>query len=147
MGKVQVLVREHGLERQVHLSGLVVDPALPMASMDLYVTINIGPVTGVAALEAAFSGLPVIAIQMLPTYKVQPQDWIWSSNDVQAVAREAVRLLADKNAREQLAQRQTAFVRAHHTVEVMASSYYLLYERALSRRRSQGVSLNPTREH
>lgn len=111
-----------------------------MALMDLYITVNVGPLTGIAALEASFSGLPVIAIQMVEGYRSRPEDWIWSSGDLGAVAREATRLLLDRGARRALAERQQAFVRANHTVEGMASSYYSLYEEALLVRR-RGASV------
>jgi len=139
--KVQALVREHGLERQVHLPGLALDPVLAMKAMDLYITLTIGPVPGVAAIEAAFCGVPVIAIQMVPGYKAQADDWIWSSGDTSTVAREAIRLLSNPEARARLAERQTAFVRANHTVEVMANSYYDLYEIAFNRRQSSAAEI------
>ena len=48
--------------------------------MNLYVTLNIGKLTGLAAMEAAYSGLPVLGIQ-LSDYSTQANDWIWSSKD------------------------------------------------------------------
>jgi glycosyltransferase involved in cell wall biosynthesis len=134
LGKVEALVARHGIDAQVHLPGVARDPALPMALMDLYISINVGPITGIAALEAAFSGLPVIAIQLRDDYLASERDWIWSSSDLDAVAAEALRLLRDPAARAALAERQNAFVRANHGVDVMARAYYALYEQALAAR-------------
>jgi glycosyltransferase involved in cell wall biosynthesis len=145
--KVQALVREYGLERQVHLPGLVLDPVLAMKAMDLYITLAIGPVPGVAAIEAAFCGVPVIAIQMVPSYQAQADDWIWSSTESAAVAHEAIRLLSDPVARARLAARQAAFVQAHHTVEVMASSYYALYDIAINGRQSSVLAVTAGKSH
>jgi glycosyltransferase involved in cell wall biosynthesis len=130
--KVEQLVRELGLEDRVHFTGEALDPSLPMALIDLYLTINVGPITGVAALEAAAAGLPVIAIQLVEGYEARPEDWIWSSRDLSAVATRAIELLRDEPARRALAERQQAHVEAHHSVEVMARAYDRLYERALA---------------
>ena len=126
-------IAERGLEGRVHLPGLARDPALPIALIDLYITINVGAITGIAALEAAHAGVPVIAIQLSGDYRPQADDWIWSSPDPAAVAGEAVRLLRDAGARAALASRQSAHAKAHHSVDVMANAYYALYERALRR--------------
>ena len=57
-------------------------PGEEFAILELYLTVNVGPTTGVAALEAAMSGLPVIAYQMVADYKSGSSDWIWSSRDI-----------------------------------------------------------------
>jgi glycosyltransferase involved in cell wall biosynthesis len=130
--KVEQLVRQLGLEDRVHFTGEALDPSLPMALIDLYLTINVGPITGIAALEAAAAGLPVIAIQLIDGYEAGPDDWIWSSGDLSAVAARAIELLGDEPGRRALARRQKAHVEAHHSVEVMARAYDRLYERALA---------------
>ena len=133
--RIERLIAERGLESRVHLPGLAREPALPMALIDLYLTINVGPITGIAALEAAHAGVPVLALQLSSEYEMRADDWIWSSGDPSAVAREAIRLLGDPEARAELGARQSAFVRANHSVDVMARAYYALYERALARAR------------
>jgi glycosyltransferase involved in cell wall biosynthesis len=120
------------LDRQVLFAGRALDPTLPMSLMDLYLTVNVGPITGVAALEAAAAGLPIVAVQLLDGYEARPEDWIWSSGDLAAVATRAIELLRDETARRKLAERQKAYVEAHHSVEVMARGYDRLYERALA---------------
>lgn len=131
--RLRVLAAEHGLEKQVHFTGLVLEPRFPLSIMDMYLTLNVGSATGIAALEAAYLGLPVLAIQMLPDYRVLPGDWIWSSTNLLEVAAKVIELLRLPESRQALAERQTAHVRSHHTVEAMARSYEALYRAAIAR--------------
>lgn len=133
--RLRSLISEHGLEGQVHLPGLVLEPRLPLSVMDLYLTMNVRDVTGVAALEAAHLGVPVLAIQMAADYLAQPDDWIWSSTDPNEIAERAIALLRSPADRQELAARQSAHVRAHHTSEAMARSYEVLYRAAIERRK------------
>jgi len=123
-----------GLAERVHLPGIVLDPPTVLGLIDLYLTVNVGPMTGIAAMEAAFSGVPVIAAQLLPAHAVAASDWIWSSPDPSALGRKAGELLADGEARALLSRDQQAYVRTRHSVEAMAEAYYRLYEEALVRR-------------
>jgi glycosyltransferase involved in cell wall biosynthesis len=119
-----------GIADRLRLPGLAPDPSLPRALIDLYVTINVGPVTGLNGLEAAFAGVPVIAIQLLEHYVPNEDDWIWSSASLDAVAAEAVRLLGNAQARSVLGKRQRAYVEAHHTIAAMADAYEAFYREA-----------------
>lgn len=123
--------RELGISDRVHLPGLVLDPAALFTEMDLYLTVNVGPVTGIAAIEAALAGLPVIAVQMNGEYVASADDWIWSSPDPQSVARRARELLADSDARAALAERQCRYAREKHSVVRMARAYSRLYVAAI----------------
>ena len=131
--RVKSLAAEHGLEGRVHLPGLVVNPQLPFSLIDLYVTLNVGTLTGIAALEAALTGCPVVAIQMSGEFQRRPDDWIWSSADPMETAGEIVRMLRSEQARRALAKNQSAHVRANHTTNVMAEAYYDLYRTARER--------------
>jgi len=119
-----------GIADQLRLPGLAPDPSLPRALMDLYITINVGPVTGLNGLEAAFAGVPVIAIQLLEDHVPSEDDWIWSSANAEAVAAEAIRLLGDAQARADLGKRQRAYVETHHTIAAMAEAYEEFYRAA-----------------
>lgn len=137
LDRMRSLVSERGLMGQIHLPGLVIRPRLPLSIMNLYVTLNVGAVTGMAALEAAASGVPVLGIQMLDKYQPGPKDWIWSSADLSAVATRAIELLRSPTELKALAERQRAYVRTHHTTEAMACSYNTLYQTAAERSRSK----------
>jgi hypothetical protein len=111
----------------------VLEPRLPFAVMNLYISSNVGPITGLAGMEAALSKLPVLALQWTSGYSASTNDWIWSSTDPFEVAKRACELLREPIARKALADRQNAYVELHHSTEAMATSYYALYQAALER--------------
>lgn len=131
--RLEALVGEHRLEGRVHLPGLVPSARVPSSIMDLYLTLNVGPITGIAALEAVFAGAPVIAVQMRDDYQCGPTDWIWSSRDLSEVADHAVALLKVPERLRAVAEKQQVHVKANHTVDVMAKAYAAVYESALER--------------
>lgn len=133
LDRMNALVIEQGLGGRVHLPGLVRDPSLPFSIMDLYVTLNLGKLTGMAAMEAASSGVPVLGIQLLPGYSPGANDWIWSSSDPLELAGQAITLIQSPTDRKALAERQNAYVRDHHTTEAMARSYYALYRASIQK--------------
>ena len=131
--RMQSLAIEHGLEGQIHFPGEVNEPSLPLSIMNLYISINVGAITGLAGMEAAMSGLPVLAMQWTPGYRAAPKEWIWSSTDLSEVAKRACHLLHSPLERKMLAQQQKAYVGSHHTINAMACSYYSLYKLATTR--------------
>lgn len=128
------LAHRLGIGDRVHFCGLVLDPAAVFGNLELYLTVNVGPITGIAALEAAMSGLPVVAFQMLSDSDQSDQDWIWSSNDPVALGRNVAALLSDCDVRRALADRQQRFALERHSLEAMADAYTGIYKDALHRR-------------
>lgn len=128
LDRMRALVTEHGLAGRVHLPGLVLDPRPTMLAIDLYITLNVGATPGVAAMEAAMLGVPVLAVQLLAGYQSGPNEWIWSSANLLDVANQSIQLLRSPSEKLALIERQRSYVRAHHTTEVMASAYSLLYQ-------------------
>lgn len=141
LDRMRSLVIEHGLEGRVHFPGLVIEPCLPLSIMDIYITLNVGATTGVAALEAALLNLPVLGIQMLAGYRPSPNDWIWSSANLLDVAAQSIQLLRSPSEKLELVERQRTYVRANHTSEVMASAYSQLYQ-AIHDRNETRVNAN-----
>jgi len=134
-----------GLAARIHTPGIADDPRVPMSVMDLYLTLNVGPITGIAALEAAFAGIPIIALQLDADYKPGDDDWIWSHHDPQAIADHAAELLSSAKARDDLARRQHDYVEAHCTLEAMHAEYSAFYACVLAKRdrNRQGVGRIP----
>ena len=120
-----------GIGDRVHFPGLVVDVPLVLSVIDLYVSINVGPITGLAGLEAAAAGLPVIALQARQDYDAGAKDWIWSGREPEEVAGEALRLLASLDARSALAERQQEYVRRNLSTDTAASAYEDFYRALL----------------
>jgi glycosyltransferase involved in cell wall biosynthesis len=117
---------------RVHFPGLVVDVPLALSVIDLYVSVNVGPVTGLAGLEAAAAGVPVISLQARKDYEGGTNDWIWSAREPDAVAVEALRLLDSPDDRSTVAERQREHVRRHLSTDTAASAYQEFYEALLS---------------
>lgn len=116
-----------GIRDRVHLLGLVRNVELPLAISDLYLTANVGPVPGVAGLQAIAAGNPTLAIQLRENYSATPEDWIWSSRDPDAVASRAVELLRNPAAARKLADSQAAHLAKTHSAEAMAAQYEHFY--------------------
>jgi glycosyltransferase involved in cell wall biosynthesis len=73
----------------------------------------------------------VIALQAREDYVAGADDWIWSSSEPAEVAVEAIRLLADPDARKRLGIAQAESVRRNHSSETMAAAYDALYSDCL----------------
>lgn len=128
------LIAAKGLQDRVHLPGVAPGARLPASVMDLYLTLNVGQITGIAALEAAFAGAPLIAIQLNAGHVLGPGDWIWSDPNPAKVAAKAVELLSSPKARVDLAKAQGAHVQARHSVDGMARAYDQFYQKVLESR-------------
>ena len=98
--------------------------------MDIYVSMNVGPITGIAGLEAAAAGIAVISLQATADYKGGDADWIWSDPDPANVGAEAARLMQSPDERQTLGARQAAHVRAHLSADATLAAYFELYAKA-----------------
>jgi len=127
--------RRRGLGDRVHLPGLIVNPVEAFGIIDFYLTINVGAITGIAALEAASVGLPIAAIQLDPSHERDQSEWIWASSDPQALADHVADLLDHPTRLKQLARRQRSYAISNHSVGAMADAYERLYQEALDARR------------
>ncbi|MCH8615870.1 glycosyltransferase [Sphingomonas sp. SM33] len=125
-----------GIADRLHLPGLIERIELPLSISDLYVTANVGAVSGVAGLQAVAAKVPVIAIQLRGDHSGE-SDWIWSSRNPAEVGDKAVELLRSDQTRNELAKRQYRHLQAEHSAAAMARSYGALYREAI-RRRSGG---------
>lgn len=134
--------RRRGLESRVHLPGLVIDPAQVFGITDLYLTVNVGATTGIAALEAASSGCPVVAIQLDDTHRRTGSEWIWASPEPRQLAMHIAELLGDPERLRRTADRQRRFARKNYSVKTMADAYERLYHEALAAR---GIAAAPAR--
>jgi glycosyltransferase involved in cell wall biosynthesis len=130
---VEQEIRRLGLQDRVHTPGLVLDPAVAFAAIDIYVTLNVGPVTGVAALEAATFGLPIVALQLREDYGPGETDWIWSSTSRERLSERIVSLIRNPAEARELAKRQRRHVLDHCSFDAMADAYQDFYNSALQR--------------
>ncbi|MEP7221511.1 MAG: glycosyltransferase [Novosphingobium sp.] len=134
-GTVRDAAAALGLAARLHLPGLIADPRPVLAAIDVYVTMNVGAITGLAGLEAALAGLPLVALQARADFQPSPADWVWSSADPEAVGAEVLRLLGDLPARLAAASAQRAYVLTHFGVGLAQDRYEELYARAIAHAR------------
>ncbi len=140
--QLKKLIIEYGLDKQIHLPGIAIDLRYPLSSMDLFIALNVGAVTGVAALEAAYLKLPVLAIQMNQKHQKNSEDWVWSSTNPYEVAAESIKLLCNPEARLLLAKKQAEVVRSQYSVEKMSQKYYEIYNQAIQKVRKNTYNEN-----
>lgn len=143
--QLEETARAAGLENRVHMPGLILNPVDAFGTIDLYLTVNSGAITGIAALEAAWTGVPVAAVQLDTGYRRTESDWIWSSAEPQKLAAHVASLLEDETERGRIAEKQSALAKARYSVESMASANYALYNDVLSQRdNSKRLAASPT---
>lgn len=130
--RIEALIAKHGLTGRVHITGIVDEVRYPLSLIDLYVTLNVGAATGLAATEAALAGLPIIALQFMEDHDGAQSSWIWSSVREGDVAKRAIELLRDRSVRHALARMQQAYARAHHSTDTMGAAYEHVYREAIA---------------
>lgn len=132
LDEARALVEAANMGDRITLPGAVNDPRLAMSAMSLYLTINVREITGIAGLEAAFCGLPIVAWQTDQSYAVSPQDWIWSDHDPMAVCTKSLFFLSSPADLDALATAQHNHAVSHYGVAAMHSTYDALYSEAIS---------------
>jgi len=128
---VQNCIKEHRLEKRIHTPGIANDPKAAVSVIDLYLTLNINSVTGLAAIEAAFAGVPIIGYQLEKGHEVTSTDWICTSRDLGEIAEIAIELIRDPKKRIDLGQSQMKYAAAQHSQSAMYSNYLDLYHHAV----------------
>lgn len=136
---VRALVAAEGLSERFTLPGAVNDPWLVMSAMSVYLTINVGPITGIAALEAAFCGVPVVALQVEPASKPVCEEWIWSSDDPEALSDRITTMLDASETLAQVAKDQQEHAIAEYSVYNMYMKYIALYREAITAQSTPGA--------
>lgn len=115
------------LSESLSMPGLIQNPSQILEDLDLYVGLNVEEVIGIAGLEAVFSGVPVVSIQISPTYANGANDWIWSDQDPQIVGAKIADLLGDQKKLAELARSQYSLALQNYSIERMRDDYLDLY--------------------
>lgn len=140
LDKVRRLVADAGFSGRFTLPGLVNQPRLAMSAMSLYLTLNVGTITGIAALEATFCAVPVIALQLDPGHEPNDDDWIWSSSVPEALSQRTISLLIKPKELISLGARQHAYAIAKYSVGTMYRRYVSLYRLIIEQRTNYNLS-------
>jgi glycosyltransferase involved in cell wall biosynthesis len=129
--RVRSRIEALGLGERIHLPGVAVDSRLPIAIMDTYLTLNVGAITGMAALEAIFLGAPVVGLQLNADYETSSEDWIWSHTEPANVAEFLHAMLTNPGIGHDWKDRQQRHAKLNFTTSAMMEKYRALYRRAI----------------
>lgn len=121
------LAASFGILENCIFAGYTDDPYLPLNLMDIFLSINVEGSTGLAGLESAQAGVPVVGIQWLDSYQSQLDDWIWSSTNIEEVADKVYDLSLDQEKLSKVQIQQQEFVFNNFSEHQMLKNYKSFY--------------------
>jgi len=122
------LAEKLGMGQNLSMPGLVIYPSEILANLDLYIALNVEETTGIAGLEAVFSGVPVVSIQLSSTYSNGDNDWIFSNQNPQVVATKIVSLLDNSDEITRIEKEQYRMAIQNYSIVRMRDAYLKLYK-------------------
>jgi len=124
---LEIQAEDLGLTRSLTMPGLVLNPTEFLKTIDIYISLNVEEITGIAGLEAVFSGIPVVGIQLSQSYVNGSDDWIWSNQDPKSVAQKIVDCIKNQVELSNIAETQYKIASRIFSVERMRDEYLVLY--------------------
>lgn len=131
MEKVKNLISAHGLEGRFLLPGEVMDPHAAISCLDLHVPLNVGSVTGIAALEAGFAGVPQVGLQLDDEARRLDEEWVWSTPSEEDLVQAILGLLSNARERKNLGLAQSQRCERDFSASRMTEDYISLYRETL----------------
>jgi len=125
---LQIQAEHLDLSKSLKMSGLVLNPNAFLKAIDIYISMNVEEITGIAGLEAVFSGIPVIGIQLSQSYVNGSNDWIWSNQDPTSVAQKIVDYIKNPTQLAVIGKEQYKIASKKFSVERMRDEYLALYK-------------------
>ena len=119
--------KQLGINENLELPGLVFDPREILTLLDFYVGLCVEETTGIAALEAVFSGIPVVGIQLSEAYSKGENDWIYSHQDPKIVANRLNFLIQNPTEMATTSISQKVIGLQNYSIKRMCSKYVDLY--------------------
>jgi len=124
---IQERVRRLGLADVVRFTGYSDDISIPCALAEAFLITGMEDLLGVAGLQAASLGVPIVSYQIDPMWE-NHDPIFFNSNSIHELAVELDRLLTDKNHHEKSSSHSSAIVRSKFSVSEMVYSYLNLYK-------------------
>lgn len=116
-----------GVSEKIELLGLIEDPDKFLQEIDLYITLNVREITGIAGLEAISNNVPVIGYQLCESYTSGNQDWIWSNSSTKKIAEKITEFYENPILKTKTANSQKIQAKKIFSSEVMIDAYLRLY--------------------
>jgi len=130
-GKLVEFAVSNNLSNDLNFAGLINGVEKFLSDADIYVTLCVKNVSGIAGLEAVLSGVPVVGIQIDPDYSGGESDWIFSSRSNEVLANQIVHLIQNRIAYDLVRQAQYDYLVNNLSIGKMADSYLEVYASAL----------------
>lgn len=117
-----------GIHDKCIFTGLVTNPRYIIPIMNVYISLNVSDITGVAGIEAVLGGVPVVGYQMNSNYKVSKDDWIWSTQNETELAKMVIELLLSVEKSRVVCSNQKKYVMNNLDSTRMALNYEQFYK-------------------
>jgi glycosyltransferase involved in cell wall biosynthesis len=115
---IERMIIDYQLQNTVKLMGYTDDIAAALSSLDLYVTINVGPNCGVGGLQAMWFQVPTVAIQVDESYDtVSLHDVIPNASDINVLTDHIIHLIQNSDLQNQLLTQQYQHVIDYHSID------------------------------
>ena len=121
--KLESIILQLQLESCVQIVEFESDSQKQLSDLNLYISMNTGSITGLAAYEAINFGLYSLGIQWDKNY-VGENDWLPSFYDLSKLADKIAQVFANWEELQTLAQIQNSYMRSEFSIETCASRYY-----------------------
>ena len=128
--KIRQLVKLNKLSDRFILPGEIENPQLIIPSISIYLAINVGSITGIAAIEAAFNRIPILALQFDKKFKLI-DNWIWSSPSLDSIHKKIIYYLQNQRKLKFIAKNQYNFVIKNLSDKLMYDKHFKLYKNLL----------------
>lgn len=130
---IENMIAKYDMKEIVKLQGYTDDMAKALSTLEIYVTINVGENCGVAGLQAIWSGIPTVAIQVDASYPDNKlDDFIPNAADLNSLAGYIVQLMNDTERQNNLKKSQLEYVKANHSIAAYCSKTEAFYKTVLS---------------
>jgi glycosyltransferase involved in cell wall biosynthesis len=120
------LARDCGIRNQVKFTGYINDPTIPISFARIFLVSGVEDLVGIAGLNAASRGVPVLTYQKDPNWDKQGE-FFFNSRSTFEIANEIHRLLEDEGYYEVESKRCEQVMRDHFNVQSMTRGYLSLY--------------------
>ena len=120
------IIHMRNLQNEIIILDSKSDKSAFFSSIDIYVSINVGVIVGIAGLEAIAHHVPVVSFQNRKTHDGS-LDWVPSSNSPESLAPQILALLLDSNKLKYIQVSQWEYAKERFSSDTMTQKYIDLY--------------------